>query len=196
MPDTQPIKNKYNMSLENIKTVLNDADCIFTESEVEAALNEMATKLDALLADVEAPLFICVMNGGFYTASRLISKVNQPNLQFDYLHVSRYQGEMKGGELVWENTPTISLQGRTVVLIDDIYDEGLTLKEIIASCESQGVEKVIVSVLTQKKHDRNQGNVPLDVVGLEVPDRYVFGCGMDYMSHFRQLNQIYAVKGL
>ncbi len=184
------------MSLENIKNVMQDADCIYSEQEVEAALDTMATKLDAMLENVEAPLFICIMNGGFYTASRLVSKVRLPDLQFDYLHATRYQGGMAGGDLVWESMPSIPMQDRTVVLIDDIYDEGITIKEIIASCEAQGAKKVVVSVLTRKEHDRDKANIDLDVVGLTLPDRYVFGCGMDYMNHFRQLNAIYAVKGL
>jgi len=136
------------------------------------------------------------MNGGFYTSSRLISKVNQPNLQIDYIHVSRYRNETVGSELIWETTPNISLKDRTVVLVDDIYDEGITLKEIAESCRAQGAAKVLVAVLTKKQHDRDVGGLTPDVIGLNVPDRYVFGCGMDYKNHCRQLDSIFAVKGL
>lgn len=184
------------MSLENIKRIMDEAECICTQEEVEAALCRMAAQLDDLLKDVDSPLFICVMNGGFYTATRLVSKVNQPNLQFDYLHATRYQGGVAGGELIWESTPNIALQDRDVVLVDDIYDEGITIKKIVESCKAQGASKVIVSVLARKKHDRDLAGMELDVVGLELPDRYVFGCGMDYMNYYRQLNAIYAVKGL
>lgn len=184
------------MSLEDIKQVLDDADCIYAAEDVNKALANMAVALDEQLSGVKSPLYICIMNGGFFTASQLVSLVNQPDLQFDYLHASRYQGGTAGGKLVWETTPSISLSGRTVVLVDDIYDEGITMQEIVESCHSQGAERVLVCVLTRKQHGRETAQVKPDIIGLELPDRYVFGCGMDYKNHFRQLNAIYAVKGL
>jgi hypoxanthine phosphoribosyltransferase len=111
----------------------------------------------------------------------------------DYLQVSRYRNETSGGVFEWRVRPASELKNRPVLIVDDILDEGITLREIVAYCRGQGAADVKVAVLTRKLHDRCAKGVGADYIGLDVPDEYIFGCGMDYKGHFRNLNAIYAL---
>lgn len=116
------------------------------------------------------------------------------DLQFDYLHATRYRGETTGGELVWKHRPATALFGRRVILVDDILDEGYTLQGVRQWCLEQGATDVRVAVLTVKRHDRCVPGVTADYVGVEVADRYVFGFGMDVNEQLRGIPAIYAMK--
>ena len=116
------------------------------------------------------------------------------DLEFDYLHATRYRGETTGGELVWKHRPATALYGRRVLLVDDILDEGYTLAAVRQWCMEQGATDVRIAALTTKQHTRVIEGIRADYVGLEVPDRYVFGFGMDYHEQGRNLPGIYALK--
>ena len=114
-----------------------------------------------------------------------------------YLHASRYRLDTNGGVLDWKVKPQENLLGRTVLVIDDILDEGHTLAAIVDYCKMAGVKDVLVAVLVNKQHNRKaQVDFKVDFVGLNVVDRFLFGCGMDYKGYWRNTLAIYAVKGL
>ena len=113
--------------------------------------------------------------------------------QFDYMQASRYHGET-GGELVWKHRPVSALFGRRVILVDDILDEGFTLQGVREWCLEQGATDVRIAVLTVKKHDRCLPGVKADYAGIDLPDRFVFGFGMDVNESLRSLPAIYAMK--
>ena len=108
-------------------------------------------------------------------------------------HATRYADGTQGGDIQWIVTPASPLEGRTVILIDDILDEGRTLAAIIAGCKGAGAKEIFSAVLVNKLHDR-KNNMTADFCGLEVEDRYVFGYGMDYKGYLRNANGIYAVN--
>lgn len=83
-----------------------------------------------------------------------------------------------------------------VVIVDDILDEGHTLAAIVAHCQTQGAKEVLVAVLIDKQHNRKAPGVKADYIGLNVEDRFLFGCGMDYQGYWRNTLAIYAVKGM
>jgi len=139
-------------------------------------------------------LLLCVMTGGLVTASELFIRLDFP-LQLDYLHATRYQGGTRGSELQWITRPSQDLEGRTVLVVDDILDEGLTLAAILDYCREQGAAAVYSMVLVEKQHDRKASDLKADFVGLPVEDRYVFGYGMDYHGYLRNVRGIYAVEG-
>lgn len=172
--------------------VYRDADCLYDRAQVEAAIVKMAQQISADLQD-KNPLVLVVMSGALIPAGYLLSHLDFP-LQIDYIHASRYRGATAGGELEWRVTPRFPLEGRHVLIVDDILDEGLTLQAIIESCRHAGAASVNSAVLVQKHHERNVG-VEAEYVGLEVEDRYVFGFGMDYKEFLRNAPGIYAVKG-
>ncbi|HET8552472.1 MAG TPA: hypoxanthine-guanine phosphoribosyltransferase [Gammaproteobacteria bacterium] len=179
--------------LNEIETVRAGADLLHSDAEVHAAVERMATVVRKRLAD-KNPLLLCVMTGGVMTTTWLAERLDFP-LQIDYVHLTRYDGDTSGSdEMTWRAKPKFSLERRHVLLIDDIYDEGITLRQLVDYCREQGAADVASAVLVRKRHQRNFGGIEPDIVGLEVEDRYVFGCGLDYKNYLRNLPAIYAVN--
>ncbi|HYE34887.1 hypoxanthine-guanine phosphoribosyltransferase [Methylocaldum sp.] len=176
---------------EEIERVIAEADCLFTESEVEAALDRMATEITALIGD-RAPLLLSVLNGGIIPTTKLALRLHFP-LEIDSIKAGRYQGETRGSEIRWLLKPTISLRGRTVLIIDDILDEGITLAEIRKYCLEEGAESVYTAVVVDKKLNKEKP-CRADFIGLEAEDRYLFGFGMDYKNYLRNWPGIFACK--
>ena len=156
------------MDANQAEQALQDADCLFTNSEVQAALDKMAQTMTTQLKD-RNPLVLCVMTGGIIPAGHLLTRLNFP-LQIDYIHATRYRGETAGSHLQWLVRPTHSLRGREVVIIDDIYDEGITLSEIVEYCSAEGAAEVFIAVLINKLHDHKHP-LKVDFIGLGFPDR-------------------------
>ena len=178
-------------SIEEALEVMASAECCYNATDISAALDEMANAMALQLRD-KNPLILCVMNGGLITTTQLILRLPFP-LQYDYVHATRYRGDTEGGDLHWLAHPSVPISGRHVVLVDDIFDEGITLTKLVQYCRDQNVADVNTAVLVNKRHDRKYGPNP-DFVGVEVDDRYVFGFGMDYKGYLRNANGIYSVK--
>ena len=176
---------------EHVKKVLAEADQLYSAAEVQQAVDTMATEITKKLEDTN-PLVLAVMVGGLIPAGWLLSRLNFP-LNMDYIHATRYRGNTSGGTLHWIAKPSMPLKDRVILIIDDILDEGITLSEIIKDCEKQGAKEIYTAALIEKKHDRGTGQ-KATFIGLEVEDRYVFGCGMDYKGYLRNLPGIYAVN--
>jgi hypoxanthine phosphoribosyltransferase len=170
--------------------VFQNADCLYTEAQVEAALDAMAGAIHTRLDNTNL-LVVCLMNGGAVPFGRLLTRLSFP-LQVDYVHATRYGRRIHGGTLQWLAGPFVSPRDRTVLLIDDILDEGVTLNAIEARYRAEGAKAVYKAVLVRKDRPR-MTPVTVDFVGLDVPDRYVFGYGMDYKSYLRNAPGIYAV---
>lgn len=178
-----------------MKEVFKQADCLYSHAQVVAAIDALAEEINASYDD-QNPVILIVMNGGLVFGGQLLSRLNFP-LQVDYLHASRYGDKILGETLNWRVKPSVDLQGRAVLIIDDILDEGKTLLEIIHYCRAQGANEVKSAVLTDKQHDRKaEPDLKADFCGLALEDRFVFGFGMDYQGYWRNAPGIYAVKGL
>ncbi len=171
-----------------------EADTIHSEAEVDQALERLAEELEQRVGQ-SMPLMVCVLNGGLIVAGRLLNRLRFP-LQIDSIRASRYRNETSGGKLELHHLPQHPLTGRCVVLIDDIYDEGYTLNAIADWVRQQGAAKVVTLALVEKLHDRKAPGGTIDLVGLRSPDRFLFGCGMDYQGFWRNSGAIHAPKGL
>lgn len=171
--------------------VLARSELLHDAAAVSAAYDRMAAAITARLADRE-PVVLGMMLGGLMATAELAKRLRFP-LRLDYLHATRYRGGTHGAELHWVARPAAALAGRSVLLVDDILDEGVTLAAVIEACQRQGVREVLSAVLVQKRHGRTLAGVNADFVGLEVPDRYVFGCGMDWHERFRNLPELRAL---
>lgn len=180
--------------LDHIQQVFDEADCLYTQEEVEGAIRRMAGDITEKLAD-KNPLIFAVMNGGLVFCGKLLTHLQFP-LESSYMHATRYRNTTSGGELDWKVPPLQELKGRTVMVVDDILDEGHTLAAIIEHCEKAGAKEVLSCVLIDKTHDRKaRPGQKSDFTGLECEDRYVFGYGMDYQGYWRNAPGIYALKG-
>ncbi|MGB4246511.1 MAG: hypoxanthine-guanine phosphoribosyltransferase [Pseudohongiellaceae bacterium] len=180
--------------IEEVQRVWAEARCICNEEAVESAIEQMAVAITAELAGSN-PLVLSVMTGALVVTGKLLPRLAFP-LEVDYLHASRYRGKLSGADLQWKAYPSTSLQGRTVLIVDDILDEGDTLLGIRNHCLEQGAERVLCAVLVDKNHERRVAGLPrADFTGLDAPDSYLFGYGMDYKGYLRNAPGIYAVAG-
>ena len=182
---------KVPITSEDAQAVLNDAELLYSAEDVEQAITSMAKAITEKLSG-SVPLVLPVMNGGLVLGGKLIPQLNFP-LQMDYIHATRYRGETSGSELSWLKKPESSLQDKIVLLIDDILDQGITLAAIVDYCYEAGAKKVYTAVLAEKIIEQDKPIKHADFTGLKLPDRYVFGSGMDYHEYHRNLTGIYAV---
>lgn len=179
------------MSSTELNHALASAERVHSHSAISAAIARIGGEIDQALGGRPA-VFLTVMQGGLVFAGQLATEIRAP-LEFDYVHATRYRGRTAGGELEWLRRPGIPLAGRKVLLVDDILDEGHTLKAIRDYCIEQGARRVFLTVLCEKRHGRTVPGLAADFVGVQVPDRYVFGYGMDYHEQGRNLSDIYAL---
>lgn len=175
--------------------VLAQAECIYSATQLEQTLQQLAEQINHQLmpfSEQQPVLLMPVMNGGLVLCGQLMTRLTFP-LQVDYLHATRYRDKTRGSDLQWKASPQQSLQGRTLLIVDDILDEGYTLQAVLEYCREQGAAQVYSVVLVEKNHPRARADIKADFTGLMVEDRYVFGFGMDYKGYHRNLNGIYAL---
>lgn len=182
--------------MPDLAQALQQSDLIHDRTAIDAAIARMAAQIARDCAG-QRLLLLTIMHGGMFFASELALALGRDatlGVDFDYLHASRYRGNTSGGALEWKHRPATALQGRHVLLADDILDEGHTLTAVRAWCREQGAASVRVAVLAVKRHDRCVPGMAADYVGVDVPDRYVYGFGMDYHEQGRNLPAIYALR--
>jgi hypoxanthine phosphoribosyltransferase len=177
--------------LAQLWEVLKRADLICSEGELRLAVQRVAQEVTGVLAE-RVPLVLTVMGGAVVFTGQLLPLLHFP-LEFDYIHVTRYRGSMQGGTIQWKVEPRPLLAGRVVLVVDDILDEGHTMAAIRDRILQEGASAFYSAVLADKDIGREKP-VRADFVGVTVPDRYVFGFGMDVESAWRNLPAIYAVK--
>jgi hypoxanthine phosphoribosyltransferase len=163
---------------------------VVSAAEAQAAVDRMAREITARLAG-RHPLVLTVMNGGIVIAGQLLPRLPFA-LDVSYVHVRRYGRETTGGELVWISGPHESVTGRTVLLLDDILDEGETLLAIRSRLFELGAGEVMLAAFAVKVR-KELPKVMADFTGLRVPDRFVFGFGMDVGGSWRNLPSIRAL---
>ena len=178
------------MTLLEAQQLLDNAECVATADAVQAVVDRLASDISHTLAG-EFPLVLAVMGGAVVFAGQLLPRLNFP-LEFDYLHVTRYRGSTQGGAMEWRVLPGQNVVGRNVLVLDDILDEGETLAAIRDKLLHMGATRVWSAVLTNKDNGLIKP-IRADFVGLDVPNRYVFGCGMDVYGLWRNLPAIYAL---
>lgn len=177
---------------EDALKALESAEKLYDSDDLTAMYDRMAAEISADVADLD-PVIMGVMLGGLVPIAEIMRRLSFP-FELDYLHATRYRGDTSGGALVWKVSPGIPLEDRHVVVIDDILDEGTTLEAILDALAAQGPASVRTAILLEKQHDRRDPGLKADYLGAHVPDRYVFGAGMDYRGYFRQLPGVYALS--
>jgi hypoxanthine phosphoribosyltransferase len=171
--------------------ILESAELIHSAAAVDAAIARVAAEIAARLKH-QYPLVLSVMGGAVVFSGRLLPLLDFP-LDFDYIHASRYGGTTAGGPVEWTVEPKGNVAGRVVLVLDDILDIGDTMLAIRERVLALGARAFYSAVLTDKKKTAAKP-IDADFVGLELPDRYVFGCGMDAYGAWRNLPAIYALR--
>jgi hypoxanthine phosphoribosyltransferase len=179
------------LSKQQAHEILANAEVLYSAEEVQTVLQRVSEEINAVLAD-QHPLVLSVMGGAVVFTGQLLPLLNFP-LEFDYLHVSRYGNNQQGGELHWKVAPGENVRGRVVLVLDDILDEGETMSAIKQRVLELGAEKFYSAVFTDKKNGKLKP-IRADFVGVKLPNRFVFGYGMDIRGAWRNLPAIYAVK--
>ena len=178
-------------SIQRARDILQQAELLYSAEQVQASLHKVARQINAALADTH-PLVLSVMGGAVVFSGQLLPLLEFP-LDFDYVHVSRHGEAKHGGKICWKVEPCENVRGRVVLVLDDILDEGHTLAALRQRVMELGASRFYSAVFADKRHGRDKP-VHADFVGTELPDRFVFGYGMDIEGAWRNLPAIYATK--
>jgi hypoxanthine phosphoribosyltransferase len=175
-----------------MKEILDSAECLYNMADIQKALDKMAVEITQKLQDTN-PIVICVMVGALIPLGHLLTRLSFP-LEVDYVHATRYRGSTRGGDLHWLVEPRHDLKNRTILIVDDIMDGGLTLAAIIDYCKQNGAKAVYSAVMVNKIRKREETvEFEPDFTGLETEDRFLVGFGLDYDEYLRNAPGIYAV---
>lgn len=174
------------------RKLLENSRVLFGREEVKAAVQKMADEINEFYGD-EPLILISVLTGAIIPAAWLATRLKMP-LQMDFVHATRYRGGLYGAELEYRVPPRLDLEDKHVLIVDDIFDEGNTLAAIKGSVEQRKARSVKMAALVRKDHDRGLPRDYVDFTGLDVPDVYVFGCGMDAYEEWRHLDEILVLE--
>ncbi|EQD76810.1 hypoxanthine-guanine phosphoribosyltransferase [mine drainage metagenome] len=166
---------------------------LYRPEDVCQALDEMARSVTERVG-ASRPLVLIVLTGGLYAGAWLTERLAF-ELEIDFVRVSRYRSGTASGCLEWLSKPRISPQGRTVLLVDDVWDEGVTLTALRQWLVEEGAERILSAVLIWKKTGAgsDQGEGP-DIYGLNAGHQWLIGCGLDLNGHWRHLPAVYALS--
>ncbi|SFP59269.1 hypoxanthine phosphoribosyltransferase [Nitrosomonas cryotolerans] len=179
------------LSLQEAHRIMDTAEQIYSAAAITETVNRMAQEITASLSN-QYPLVLCVMGGAVVFTGQLLPLLNFP-LNFDYLHITRYNNEIHPGQTQWKVLPRENLKGRVVLIIDDILDKGVTLATIREQVMRSGATAFYSAVFVDKEISKPKP-IQADFVGVTLPDRYLFGFGMDIQGAWRNLPAIYAIK--
>ncbi|PRZ01348.1 hypoxanthine phosphoribosyltransferase [Marinilabilia salmonicolor] len=159
-------------------------------SDIKKALWEMAEKMNKELKD-QNPLMICILNGSFMFSADLMKLIDFP-CEISFVKLASYEGMGSTGKVKQLIGLNEEIEGRTVVLLEDIVDTGVTIENLMNQLDSQKPKDVKVATLLFKP-EACKKNVKLDYVGLEIPNDFIVGYGLDYDGYGRNLPDIYTV---
>ena len=177
--------------VQQAERLLAEADLLFAPEAVQSAVARMATDITAGLKD-EFPVVLSVMGGAAVFTGQLLPQLRFP-LEFGAIEVTRYNNDIRGRDIHWRLAPRDSVRDRVVLVVDDILDEGITMAAIQVRLMEMGARRVLVAVFADKQIGRARP-IEADFVGVKVPNRYVFGFGMDAYGLWRNLPAIYALR--
>jgi len=178
--------------IEEIRDVEARAETVFTAGQIDTAIARWAAEITARIGDAN-PVLLGVMTGAIVPLGVLMTRLDFP-LQLDYVHATRYDGETQGGTIRWIKPPPETIRNRTVLLVDDVLDHGLTLQSIVQRCRDMQASEVLTAVLVDKHVPHAAGLPQADFTALKTGDRYLFGWGMDYKTYLRNGGRIAALK--
>ena len=176
--------------MDTIQALIRKSSVIYSEIEIKTAIQNIADQVNQTIKTDDLYV-LCVMNGALIFAGQLLPRLEK-NIQYSYIHATRYAASLTGGPIHWLVKPPIDIEGKTVLILDDILDEGITLREIAATCLAMKAKAIYTAVLFDKEITKEKSYFP-NFIGLKVPNRFVFGYGLDCKGLGRNLPHLYAL---
>ena len=176
--------------MDTIQALIRKSSVIYSEIEIKKVIKNIADQVNQTIKTDELYV-LCVMNGALIFAGQLLPRLEK-NIQYSYIHATRYAASLTGGPIHWLVKPPIDIEGKTVLILDDILDEGITLREIAATCLAMKAKAIFTAVLFDKEIAKEKSYLP-NFIGLKVPNRFVFGYGLDCKGLGRNLPHLYAL---
>ncbi|MEE9412333.1 MAG: hypoxanthine-guanine phosphoribosyltransferase [Methylococcales bacterium] len=174
---------------EEIIQVQNNADRLYSADQLDTAIDNMAQAINQRLS-IQNPLCLCIMNGAIVLTGKLLPLLTFP-LNLDCVNASRYGELTYGNEIEWLYRPVTSVANRTILLFDDILDQGITLAAVKEDCIKRGAKKIYSAVLVNKLIGQEKP-IKADFIGVNAENRYLFGYGMDYKGYLRNAPGLFA----
>jgi hypoxanthine phosphoribosyltransferase len=177
--------------MDTIQALIRKSSVIYSEIEIKTVIKNIADQVNQTIKTDDLYV-LCVMNGALIFAGQLLPRLEK-NIQYSYIHATRYAASLTGGPIHWLVKPPIDIEGKTVLILDDILDEGITLREIAATCLAMKAKAIYTAVLFDKEIVKEKSYIP-NFIGLKVPNRFVFGYGLDCKGIGRNLPHLYALN--
>ena len=177
--------------MDTIQALIRKSSVIYSEIEIKTAIQNIADQVNQTIKTDDLYV-LCVMNGALIFAGQLLPRLEK-NIKYSYIHATRYAASLTGGPIHWLVKPSKDIEGETVLILDDILDEGITLREIVTTCEAMKAKAIYTAVLFDKDIVKEKSYIP-NFIGLKVPNRFVFGYGLDCKGLGRNLPHLYALN--
>ena len=177
--------------MDTIQALIRKSSVIYSEIEIKTVIQNIADQVNQTIKTDDLYV-LCVMNGALIFAGQLLPRLEK-NIQYSYIHATRYAASLTGGPIHWLVKPSKDIEGKTVLILDDILDEGITIREIVTTCEAMKAKAIYTAVLFDKDIVKEKSYIP-NFIGLKVPNRFVFGYGLDCKGLGRNLPHLYALN--
>lgn len=159
--------------------------------KIRSVVEEMAEQMNRDFND-KNPLFVCILNGSFMFAAELFKRIELSEAEITFVKLASYHGTQTTGTVKQLIGLNEDIEGRTVVILEDIVDTGITIDNILDQLSKLNPREVKVATLLLKPAAL-QKEVQLDYIGMEIPNDFIVGYGLDYNGHGRNLLDIYSV---
>lgn len=176
--------------MARIKILDKEFETSIPEEKILAAIDAVADKINKEL-DGKDPLFVCVLNGAFMFASDLMKRVTIP-CEISFVKVASYSGTSTTGSVKQLIGFNENVKGRTVVLIEDIVDTGITIAGLVKQVEEMGAAEVHIATMLFKPQSC-RADVKPRYIGMDIPNAFIVGYGLDYDGFGRNLRDIYEI---
>ena len=165
----------------------NDFKVLFSEKEIQKRISELAKEIDEFYQNEEI-VVISVLKGAVFFTVDLVKKMKTPII-LDMIQVSSYQGTESTGNVIMKKDLSLSIEGKKVLVVEDIIDTGYTLKYLKEYLESLNPKEVKIAVLLDKA-ERRKANIKVDYTGYVIPNKFVVGYGFDIDDKYRNIPYI------
>lgn len=162
----------------------------YTETEILKHIKEVADRINNDMKG-KNPLFLAVLNGSFMFAADLMKMINIP-CEISFVKLASYEGTMSTGKIKEVFGINEDISGRTIIIVEDIVESGLTMKRMIDTLGTRNPESVHICTLLLKP-ERLQVNLDIEYAAMKIPNDFIVGYGLDYDRQGRNLRDIYTL---